>query len=72
MERYYPVKDVEGINRQLYARYASIHNPKVTFMGRLGLYAYLDMHQCVSAALKLAQDFIESKAGEWRNVRSVS
>ena len=28
-----------------------IKNEKMTFIGRLGLYAYLDMDQCVNSAL---------------------
>ena len=50
-ERYYPVKDASGQNRELYLKYASIKNEKMTFIGRLGLYSYLDMDQCISNAL---------------------
>lgn len=56
-ERYYPVKDIEGYNRATYRKYASINNPKTTFIGRCGLYAYLDMHQAVNAALQLTAKF---------------
>jgi UDP-galactopyranose mutase len=56
-ERYYPVKDNDGINRAIYNQYRAIDNPKVTFIGRLGQYVYLDMHQCVNAALVVAEQF---------------
>lgn len=58
-ERYYPVKDKDGINRERYKLYKSIENNKVTFIGRCGLYAYLDMHQAVSSALSIAKDFLK-------------
>lgn len=57
-ERYYPVKDVNGKNRELYLKYKNIPNRKVTFIGRLGLYAYIDMDQCINAALQTAKKFI--------------
>ncbi len=57
-ERFYPVKDIDGINREIYKKYSGIPNPKVTFIGRLGLYVYLDMHQCVNAALSAADNYL--------------
>lgn len=57
MERYYPVKDVDGKNRETYEKYKSIENPKVTFIGRCGQYVYIDMHQAVNSALRIADDF---------------
>jgi len=57
-ERYYPVKDLDGKNRALYLKYEALPNKKVTFIGRLGLYAYLDMHQCVNSALIISKNFI--------------
>ena len=57
-ERYYPVKDISGINRELYLKYKSIENPRVTFIGRLGLYDYLDKDQCVNSALQTAKRFL--------------
>jgi UDP-galactopyranose mutase len=56
-ERYYPVKDVNDTNRQLYKKYAQLHNEKVIFIGRLGQYVYMDMHQCVNSALILSKKF---------------
>ena len=57
-ERYYPVKDIESKNRELYERYRKINNPKVTFIGRCGLYVYLDMHQAINSSLATAKKFI--------------
>lgn len=61
MERFYPVKDMDGINRALYKKYELIKNKKVTFIGRMGMYVYLDMHQCVSSALSIANNFLNNK-----------
>ena len=60
MERYYPVKDINGDNRALYKQYADIPHDKMTFIGRCGLYAYLDMHQAISSSLKIARDYLNS------------
>jgi UDP-galactopyranose mutase len=59
-ERYYPVKDLKGLNQQIYKKYKKIIPSNTTFIGRCGLYAYLDMHQAVSSALAISQDFIRS------------
>lgn len=56
-ERYYPVKDLEGKNKKLYNKYREINNQKVQFIGRLGLYSYLDMDQCINIALKTFENF---------------
>ena len=58
LERYYPVKDTHGANRALYERYRERVSPNVTFIGRCGLYAYLDMHQAVSSAIAVAENFL--------------
>jgi UDP-galactopyranose mutase len=58
MERFYPVKDISGTNQDIYSQYQLIENQKVTFIGRLGLYQYLDMHQCVNISLVTARKFI--------------
>lgn len=60
-ERYYPVKDIEGENRKLFSQYSAIENPKTIFMGRLGLYVYIDMHQCISSTLSIVKKFIKEK-----------
>ena len=57
-ERYYPVKDASGINRNKYKQYADIQNDKVTFIGRCGLYVYIDMDQAISSSLSIAKKYI--------------
>jgi len=58
MERYYPVKDKDGVNRDLYAKYRSIPTENTTFIGRCGLYAYLDMDMAINSAMKTALRFM--------------
>jgi UDP-galactopyranose mutase len=58
-ERYYPVKDLAGKNRELYKKYEAIENSKVTFIGRLGLYTYLDMDQVVNSSIITAKKFLK-------------
>ncbi|CAB5221470.1 Glf UDP-galactopyranose mutase [uncultured Caudovirales phage] len=55
MERYYPIADF--INKDRYLKYKAIDNPKMTFIGRCGQYVYIDMHQAVNSALRIAMDF---------------
>lgn len=57
-ERYYPVKDVNGENRNKYKLYADIPNDKVTFIGRCGMYVYIDMHQAISSSLAIVNKYI--------------
>ena len=59
MERYYPVKDVAGINKVIYNRYNDINNKKVTFIGRCGLYVYLDMDMAVASALAITAKYLK-------------
>jgi UDP-galactopyranose mutase len=61
-ERYYPIKDSSGMQAQLYQKYNCIDNAKVTFIGRLGNYAYLNMDQCVNNALQKAKIFVDEKS----------
>ena len=58
-ERFYPVKDANGQNRALYMQYKQIENPKTTFIGRLGQYVYLDMHQVISSSMATAEKFVK-------------
>ena len=58
MERYYPVKDVAGINKVIYNRYKDNENKKVTFIGRCGLYVYLDMDMAVASALAITKKYL--------------
>jgi UDP-galactopyranose mutase len=59
-ERFYPVKDLNRINRTLYNRYCALIPPNLTFIGRCGLYAYLDMHQAVASAMSIASKFLSA------------
>ena len=59
-ERYYPVKDLHGKNRELFNRYRAMAPEDMTFIGRCGLYAYLDMHQAISSALEISKRFLKS------------
>lgn len=59
-ERYYPVKDVEGINRETYKKYKErVNEENMTFIGRCGMYVYVDMHQAISSALATARKFLD-------------
>jgi UDP-galactopyranose mutase len=55
-EPYYPVNT--PADRQRFLRYRELASaePQVLFGGRLGAYAYLDMHMAIGAALALAED----------------
>jgi len=59
-QRYYPVKDIDGVNQKIYNAYKQIENPKVTFIGRCGMYVYLDMHQVVMSSLATVRRFKET------------
>lgn len=59
MERYYPVKDVDGRNREIYRRYRELVPSNMEFIGRCGLYVYFDMHQAIASSLAVAQNFLK-------------
>ncbi len=60
MERYYPINDLKGNNKNLYNKYKelSTKDKNVTHLGRLGLYAYLDMHQAVNSTMIKVKKYI--------------
>jgi len=60
MKRYYPVKDADGKNRDTYSKYRKLADAdeSITFIGRCGMYVYLNMDQVVSSSLKTAGNFI--------------
>jgi UDP-galactopyranose mutase len=58
MERYYPVKDKNGHNRERYRLYKSLIPKNMEFIGRCGLYAYLDMHQAIASALAVSKRYL--------------
>ena len=57
-ERYYPVKDLKGVNKKLYQNYKKMAPVNMTFIGRCGQYQYLDMHQAIASSLAIAERFI--------------
>ena len=60
MERYYPVQDVEGTNRDTYKKYKDmVDESKMKFIGRCGQYVYIDMHMAVGGALAVARKFLK-------------
>lgn len=60
MERYYPVKDIDGKNRKTYEKYKSMVKNNMTFIGRCGMYIYVDMHQAINSSMSTAKKFIEA------------
>lgn len=59
MERYYPVKDVDGKNRKIYEKYKEMTSHKMQFIGRCGQYVYVDMHQAVNSSIQIAEKWIK-------------
>ena len=57
-ERYYPVKDLKGVNRMKYNQYKEREPKNMTFIGRCGQYVYLDMHQAISNSFAVARNFM--------------
>jgi UDP-galactopyranose mutase len=57
-EPYYPVRD--QINSEIYAQYKNLSDSyeKYIFGGRLGTYAYYDMHQIIAQALKTLEKIL--------------
>jgi UDP-galactopyranose mutase len=53
LERYYPVRDAEGIYAARYREYAELAKnfQQLRFIGRCGCYTYLDMHQVIAQSL---------------------
>lgn len=62
MERYYPVKDIDGHNRKTYEKYKEIKQENMEFIGRCGMYVYVDMHQAINSSIATAKKFIK----EWK------
>lgn len=59
-ERYYPIKDKDGNARMVYKKYAQLKHPKMEFIGRCGMYVYIDMDQAVNSAIATSRRFIET------------
>lgn len=60
-ERFYPINDLHGTNKERYNLYKKINNNQVTFIGRCGNYLYLDMHQVISSSLALAENYLKTR-----------
>ncbi|MFD1510454.1 FAD-dependent oxidoreductase [Lacimonas salitolerans] len=54
-QRYYPISDPKGENRILYNRYKSEIPSNMVFIGRCGMYVYINMDQAISSALSISQ-----------------
>lgn len=54
-ERYYPIKS----NRNLYRLYSDVKNDKVQFIGRCGLYAYLDMDMAIYSTMVIIKKYLK-------------
>lgn len=63
MERYYPIKTVDGWPQRRYKEYEALasQRDRMTFIGRCGQYVYYDMHQAVANSLMLAKSFIANR-----------
>lgn len=65
MERFYPVKTAHAVcpHRELYTRYKerAEREEHVTFIGRCGLYVYVDMHMAISSTLAIVRRFIKER-----------
>jgi len=59
MERYYPVRDLDGVNLLNYKKYLRMVPGGMTFIGRCGQYAYLDMHQAISSSLAIVAKYLD-------------
>jgi UDP-galactopyranose mutase len=57
-ERYYPVKDKDGLNRSKYKLYKSLIPKNMEFIGRCGLYVYIDIHQAIASSLASAKQYL--------------
>jgi len=57
-ERYYPIKN--ETNLELYRKYKNIETPNVSFIGRCGMYAYLNMDQAVSSTFSVVDNYLKN------------
>jgi UDP-galactopyranose mutase len=62
LERYYPIKTVDGWPQRRYKQYSILADKKnnMTFIGRCGQYIYYDMHQVIANSLTIARHFLSS------------
>ncbi len=57
-ERYYPINDKKGGNRALYNKYVALIPHNMFFIGRCGLYKYLNMDEAVASTLDIVRNAI--------------
>lgn len=60
-ERYYPVRSANGVNDAIYDRYklrAEQDQDRIMFIGRCGMYRYLDMDQVINQSLMGARKWL--------------
>ena len=64
LERYYPIKTVDGAPQRRYKKYQALARKKnnMTFIGRCGQYIYYDMHQVVANSFKIVEEFIQKRS----------
>lgn len=55
---YYPVHQVKGDDMLTQYQQRAAKEPKVTFVGRLGLYRYMDMDVTIRTAMDIVRDFM--------------
>lgn len=63
-DRFYPKRFAADIQRL--TRYIQLVNrtEKLSFIGRLGCYRYLDMHQVIAASLNYADHYLSARSGK--------
>jgi UDP-galactopyranose mutase len=62
LERYYPIKTIDGWPQRRYKQYETLAKSKdnMMFIGRCGQYVYYDMHQVVANSLTIVNKFIKT------------
>jgi UDP-galactopyranose mutase len=60
-ERYYPVKTSDGRFQAVYEKYRDLaaSSQRIQFIGRCGMYQYLDMHQVINQSLIGAERWLQ-------------
>ena len=59
-QRFYPVKDINGDNKRIHKKYKDIRKNNMTFIGRCGMYVYVDMDQAINSSLAVVTKYRES------------
>lgn len=56
---FYPIKDKNGLNDELFLAYKKMVHEKMMFIGRCGTYKYMDMDDAIAHSLKVAKEFLK-------------